>query len=81
MTKRQLQPDKVRLLREVILKQQPSLLSLLDVLNVSSLTVEQRESLREAVAAELCVTGLDKNDEPNDRGLQLEALIDYLGRL
>ncbi|TEB14555.1 hypothetical protein Psfp_02797 [Pelotomaculum sp. FP] len=81
MTNYKLHPEEKRLLHEIIIKHQPKLLPLLDILASSGnivLTSEQRENLREVIADELVVSGLDKNYEPNPRGLILEGLIDRL---
>lgn len=56
------------------------MLYLLDSHEMISLTDEEREELRLAVAAELCESGLKDDDEPNERGLALEVLIDLLGK-
>jgi hypothetical protein len=71
----------IELLREILSKQQPKLLLLLTSLGHTPLTEEHREELREALAAELCDTGLGENDEPNLRGIHIESLIDQLGHL
>ena len=60
------------------MKHRPKLLPLIEVINNSMLTAEQREDLREAIADELIISGLGKNDEPNLRGKMLDELI---GRL
>ncbi len=71
-------PDQMRLLKEVISKQDPSLLPVVDKLGSVLLTGEQREALREVLEAELSETGLQEDYEPNSRGLLLEELIDRL---
>lgn len=38
-----------------------------------------REWLVDALVRELSDTGLRSDDEPNERGLEIEALIDFLG--
>ena len=45
------------------------------------LDVDLANELREAVGDELIKRGLNKDDEPNKLGLELEDLIDILGRL
>jgi hypothetical protein len=40
------------------------------------LTDEQRDELREMLTDEFIETGLREDDEPNERGLLLEELID-----
>lgn len=69
------------LLIEVISKQQPELIPLLDILGWRLLDNNERDSLREAVLDEFVETGLREDDEPNSRGLQLESLIELLGQL
>lgn len=39
----------------------------------------EREWLVDALVQELSDTGLRLDDEPNERGLEIEALIDFLG--
>jgi len=73
--------DETNLLKEVLLRHQPSRMTMLDSIGIVPLTNDQREELREVIADELLETGLDKNDEPNERGLLLEHLIDRLGHL
>jgi hypothetical protein len=69
------------LLQEVVLKRDPDLLLLIENLGMKPLTEAEREQLRAVVADELCATGLREDDEPNQRGLKLEELIDILGSL
>lgn len=73
--------NEATLLKEIVLKRQASLMPILDSIGIIPLTDEQREDLRETIADELLETGLDKKDEPNERGLLLETLIDRLGHL
>jgi hypothetical protein len=40
---------------------------------------EKREILIDALVNEFSETGLRADDEPNERGLQIEALIDFFG--
>lgn len=67
------------LLRDVISRRRPDLLPTIDEMADGSLSEEECEALREAVAEELVQVGLDERDEPNKRGRELEALIDWLG--
>ena len=69
------------ILKEVLSKRRPYTLPLLDSLGSASLTDEQREELRGAIAEELIEAGLGPGDEPNQDGLLLESLIDRLGHL
>jgi hypothetical protein len=74
-----LEDKNLKLLAEIIQRRQPELLYVLRQLGEIPLTQEQRESLRQALAAELCETGLDESDEPSSRGREIENLIDRLG--
>jgi hypothetical protein len=69
------------LLSEVIWKRCPTMSGTLGSLQEVQLTEYQRDELRQAVTDEFCETGLQDNDEPNERGLLLEELIDRLGHL
>ena len=69
------------LLSEVIWKRDPNLIGPVSSLQDVQLTHDQREELRQAVTDELIETGLRDDDEPNERGLLLEELIDRLGHL
>jgi hypothetical protein len=67
------------LLSEAVTKHRPDLTHLITALPDEELSEDQREELRQAVADEFCETGLREVDEPNQRGLILEELIDRLG--
>jgi hypothetical protein len=69
------------LLRNVVERHSPDLVTLIDILGVRPLTKDDREALRGAVASELTITSgaLDSESEPTPFGLQLEELIDALG--
>ncbi len=45
------------------------------------LTPEDQENLIEAIASEFASTGLRPDSEPNERGLQLENLLDRINKL
>jgi len=47
---------------------------------IGQLSAEERLALQQAVADELVSSGLGESDEPNERGVRLEALIDAIGR-
>ncbi len=66
------------LLRQVVEKHCPQHLN--NLAKLSELTQGERLALQQAVADELLATGLGEDDEPNERGLRLESLIDFLGR-
>jgi len=69
-------------LRKVTAQRRPDLLPLLQSIETGQrrLRQEDREELREVVAAELVETGLDASDNPTQRGLMLERVIDWLGK-
>jgi hypothetical protein len=69
------------LLREIIESHRPEMLGILDSPEDSRLTEQQRDHLRQEITDEFCRTGLQANDEPNQRGLLLEELVDRLGHL
>ena len=66
------------LLREVAERHCPEYLGKLH--GDDRFTADERLALQQATANELLVTGLRDDDEPNERGLRLELLIDFLGR-
>jgi hypothetical protein len=69
------------LLREVVRRHGPESLALVETIRSRLLTSEERETLRLLVSEEFVRTGLDEDDEPNERGLLLEDLIDWLGHV
>ena len=77
----QLPSRMLELLSEIVWKREPSLIGAVASPQNIQLTDEQRQDLRQAVTDELIETGLRDNDEPNERGLLLEELIDRLGHL
>lgn len=76
-----LKSEDLRLLKQILVRRNTTLVALTDNLGAAVLTAELREALRQAVAAELCSSGLGPDDEPNGRGIKLERLIDALGKL
>ncbi len=70
-----------RLLFEVVGKHRPDLLPRLASIPELSLSIEEREQLRNAIADELLDSGLDESHEHNARGRLLEDLIDWVGHL
>ena len=77
----QLKKDSEELLREVLTKNRPELLEVVDSPPSSKVSHLIINELRQAVTDEFIETGLNEMDEPNNRGLRLEYLIDELGRL
>lgn len=66
------------LLTEVIEKQKSSLYPIIDKIDTGVITNEERSLLVEAITQEFCATGIGHDEEPNERGLLLEALLDAL---
>jgi hypothetical protein len=66
------------LLKEAVWRNKPSLMNVANLVGKSALTAEQRSALREALADELCSTGLMSDGEPNERGVKLDAIIGKL---
>jgi hypothetical protein len=75
-----MKPEQQALLRVVLGRHQPSLLSIVDSLGTTPLTSEQREELRHALVDEMCQVGLEKNGEPNELGRRLDDLIGLLAQ-
>jgi hypothetical protein len=73
-----LKDEDLRLLREVVWRNKPSLVSAANLVGGQALTENQREELREVLADELCSTGLRPDGEPNERGLKLDSIIGNL---
>ncbi len=74
-----LNAQEMSLLREVVARRAPQMLSLLEVIGRRLLTETEREELREVVLDEFLEVGLRKDYEPNTYGLQLSEMIERLG--
>lgn len=77
--KRKPKTEEIELLLEAVERNAPELIPLVKQLGAFPLSKEQRENIREAVADELVKTGLNKDSEPNERGLLLDDIIGLLG--
>ncbi len=66
------------LLREAVGFQRPDLLPLVDEVVQGRLKAKEKNELRLAVGLELAQSGFGENYEPNERGRQLELLVDEL---
>ena len=69
-----------RLLQEIIARRIPHAVTLVERVGLHPLTIQERETLREALAGEFIDTGLAADDEPNERGREIDQLIGRLGR-
>ena len=67
-------------LREVIAVRCPDLSTVLSSDGALSIGYDESSDLQQALADELCDTGLDEHDEPNERGHAIERLIDIVGQ-
>jgi len=76
---KKLSPAEFELLRDVITRRDRPALAIVDTLGQTPLTIETRERLREALAAEMAETGFRDDDEPNSRGRTIDQLIARLG--
>ena len=79
MTKALKQREK-ELLREVIQRHAPAREDLLAGIETNDFTREQRSELCQFIASEFVRTGIDTDDEPNARGLELEGVLDTVNR-
>ena len=74
-------PDELKsLLAEVVKKYHPKLIGPLLSDELEPLTPQECADIRLSLGTELSATGLQQDEEPNERGLQIEQLIDWLGR-
>lgn len=71
--------DYLDLIQEVVKNRRPELLALVSRIGRRKLDTAERELLRECLAHELTESGLRPDYEPNERGLYIEAAIDWLG--
>lgn len=76
---RRLSPSQQALLKEVLGKKSEQLRD--SVLDLSQPPSALIGAICEILLEEFCETGLREDDEPNERGIALEALIDQLRRL
>ena len=71
----------LELLKKCLENHKPSLIPIIESNSNSDYTIDFYNELRRIVGYELCDKGFQPNDEPNEHGLELEALIDEIGRL
>lgn len=77
---RTLKPEQQTLLREVLGRREPLLLTYADSLGQIPLTIDQREEIRFVLADEMCEVGLQESGEPNELGRRLDDLIGLLAQ-
>ncbi len=68
------------LLTEVITAHLPGEEYLVEEIESGSAAAEARDRLCQAIAKEFAATGLDEDDEPTRRGMELEMLLDEVNR-
>ena len=69
----------LRVIHEVVSTRAPEKLGLIGTLGAAPLSADSREAIRGLLADELIENGLGPDDEPNKRGRDVEAAIDWLG--
>jgi hypothetical protein len=81
---RNMRPEKAAMnlmLQEVVTRYCPIVAGTVENLDdLVLLTQQQLFDLSQAVGDELCRTGFDEDDEPTQRGLMLESLLDEVTR-
>ena len=75
-----LSKEELALAREVIDAQAPRRSDLWGALQSQEMTPSQREELAHLITLEFAASGLRPDDEPNERGLRLESLLDEINR-
>lgn len=70
--------DERELLRRITTKYSPEIVDLVDVIGTRPLTDDERKDLRAGLAEEFVSVGLKEDSEPNEYGIEVDALI---GRL
>lgn len=80
-SKRQIPEKLLRLLSEIVNKYHPEWAGCIVPPGFVDLDKSQAYELRLSTTSEFCATGLSADEQPNSRGLLLEELIDWLGRL
>ena len=66
------------MLKDIISRRCSSLVDILKKIELGILTEAEKKSLIDVLTEEFCATGLDKDDEPNGRGVLIEDLIDFV---
>jgi len=76
-----LSKESLKLLRRCLKNHNPSLIPLIESRDHDNYTVGLYNELREIVGDELVAKGFQSNWEPTEYGMELENLIDEIGRL
>lgn len=69
------------LLEDVVRKHRPDLIGSLPRAESGALAENEKRALINAVLSEFTASGLGAGDEPNERGLLLESLLDRLNAI
>ena len=77
---RKLKPEELALVREVLHRWAPNRPELLERTDQNTLSPSERREVGELITKELMASGLGSDDEPTQRGIRLEALIDAVNR-
>lgn len=67
-----------RLLEKIVVERSPTLIPLVEALTRETISKDEKLSLQGVISDEFTDRGLNRNDEPNQYGLELEALIDKI---
>ncbi|MBP8641218.1 MAG: hypothetical protein KBI01_10050 [Oscillospiraceae bacterium] len=76
-----LNKQQMDLLKKCLQKHSPGLITIIENPDSQNYSVEFYNQLRAIIGNELVISGLNEDDEPNEYGLNLESLIDEIGRL
>lgn len=78
--KHELKPHQLTLLQEIVASRCPTLISRFQTPNPKDLNREERRLIINALADEFGTSGITTSSEPNQRGLQIEEIIDFVNR-
>jgi hypothetical protein len=76
-----LSENSLALLKSCLEKHNPTLIQIVESSGEDEYTVEFYNQLREIVGDELIARGFNQDYQPNPYGIELEKLIDEIGRL
>ena len=76
-----LRTESLSLIKKCLEKRNPSLIKFIESESFNDYSVEFYNELKQIVGDELIASGFKSNWEPNEYGLELENLIDEIGRL